>query len=169
MRWGKHTYTAPMLQLTSYRLLGLFIWAIDQDTLDNELLDAVLWPDGLGKFSERNGAGNDGNSWDTQPVTYCHWSGKYLCPIYRYTYLGPDADCGSGCSGAFQSATTVRCGLADGGERLEQELCCPRTDVPDAEFCRWSYPNSNFLGLCTAPVGCRSDEVTMASNDHCKS
>lgn len=63
-------------ELNLFRLLGLFIWAVDQDTTDNELLDAVLWPDGLGKFTDQNGAGNDGNSWQTQPVTSCYWSGK---------------------------------------------------------------------------------------------
>jgi chitinase len=60
------------------RLNGLFIWAIDQDTTDNKLLDAVLYPDGLGKFKEQNGAGNDGSQWESQPLTYCQWSGETI-------------------------------------------------------------------------------------------
>jgi hypothetical protein len=39
------------------RLLGLFIWSIDLDTLDHAALNAVLYPTGLGKFSQQNGIG----------------------------------------------------------------------------------------------------------------
>lgn len=43
------------------RLLGLFIWSIDLDTLDHAALNAVLYPTGLGKFREQNGVGAQGS------------------------------------------------------------------------------------------------------------
>lgn len=70
------------------RLNGLFIWAIDQDALDNKLLNAVLYPDGLGKFRDQNGAGNDGSQWETQPLTYCQWSGKTNITPFTSHYFG---------------------------------------------------------------------------------
>ena len=58
-------------------LRGLFIWAIDQDTYENSLLDAVLQPDGLGKFRDVNGAVGDGQDWRTVDLDgSCFWSSK---------------------------------------------------------------------------------------------
>lgn len=65
-------------------------------------------------------------------------------------------------------ATKVRCGLGPGGEPLDQELCCPFADVPDPDFCRWSYPDWNFAGFCSGAKACNTGEVTIASNDHCE-
>jgi hypothetical protein len=51
-------------------------------------LDAVLYPDGLGKFKDQNGAGNDGSQWESQPLTYCQWSGETLLSPNVPTKLG---------------------------------------------------------------------------------
>lgn len=56
----------------------MFIWATDQDTLDNDLLNAVLQPDGLGKFKDKNGVGGSGSDWESVDLEEgCFWSGKY--------------------------------------------------------------------------------------------
>ncbi|GJC84621.1 putative chitinase 10 [Colletotrichum liriopes] len=56
-------------------LRGLFIWAIDQDTMENDLLNAVLQPEGLGKFKQRNGVGGDGSDWKKVDLDgRCFWS-----------------------------------------------------------------------------------------------
>lgn len=55
---------------------GLFIWALTQDTDKNDLLDAVLQPDGLGKFKDRNGVHSDVDDWDTKTPDQCVFSGK---------------------------------------------------------------------------------------------
>ena len=60
------------------RLRGLFIWAVTQDTDKNDLLDAVLQPDGLGKFKRRNGVHSDVDDWDTKSPDKCQFSGKFL-------------------------------------------------------------------------------------------
>lgn len=58
------------------RLRGLFIWAVTQDTAQNDLLNAVLQPDGLGKFKNRNGIHSGADYWDTTTLDYCIFSGE---------------------------------------------------------------------------------------------
>lgn len=41
------------------RLLGIFIWGIDLDNKNHDALNAALQPDGIGKFSQRNGVGSN--------------------------------------------------------------------------------------------------------------
>lgn len=45
-------------------------------------------------------------------------------------------------------------------------MCCPFSDIPDTDFCEWRPPTTNALGFCSGTVGCGSDEVALASNDH---
>lgn len=57
----------------SVRLRGLFIWAIDQDTDDHEMLAAVLGDKGLGYFG---GVGSD-SDWTSFSTSGCEWSSEY--------------------------------------------------------------------------------------------
>lgn len=72
--------------LTLYRLLGLFIWAIDQDDDENRALAAVLCDqtvvdpedcvNSLGKFNKINGVRNDeSDGWEEVTGGKCHMSG----------------------------------------------------------------------------------------------
>lgn len=47
------------LLTTTVRLLGIFIWGIDLDNKNHDALNAVLQPDGIGKFRQRNGVGSN--------------------------------------------------------------------------------------------------------------
>lgn len=59
-----------------FRLLGLMIWAIDLDDRQHSALDAVLWPDGLGKFKAQNGVGSrPTQEWNSGTDNQCEWSG----------------------------------------------------------------------------------------------
>jgi hypothetical protein len=78
----------------AYRLLGLFIWAIDEDTDNHDLLNAVLYPDGLGKFAAQNSDGyTDNSNYTTVEISQCLWTGtdthfsfySSLSPILRFT------------------------------------------------------------------------------------
>ncbi|KAI8944631.1 carbohydrate-binding module family 18 [Xylaria longipes] len=127
-------------------LRGLFIWAIDQDTLNSTLLDAVLQPEGLGKFGKHNGVGNDGQDWISGSMIGCDWS-----------------ECGGSCLGKI-AVTQVRCSDTPDGDKPYKQLCCPPDNAPDPKFCRW-YAD-HFLGFCTSDARCRSDEVLVASDNH---
>lgn len=58
--------------MSRVRLRGLFIWAIDQDTPDHELLKGVLDPYGLGHFANRSG---DDSDFTSHSSSGCAWSG----------------------------------------------------------------------------------------------
>ncbi len=62
-------------------LRGLFIWAVTQDTAQNDLLNAVLQPDGLGKFRKRNGVQSGADYWDTTTPDHCVFSGKSILEL----------------------------------------------------------------------------------------
>ncbi|KAK5651931.1 hypothetical protein OQA88_11473 [Cercophora sp. LCS_1] len=91
---------------------GLFIWAIDQDTLDYELLRAVLGDRGLDYF----GQADESTGWTSFTASECRWS-----------------QCGRGCGQGTQKVTTVRC--TDGEGKLHKDLCCPLNGSPNPDFC----------------------------------
>jgi chitinase len=61
----------------------LFIWAVTQDTANNDLLNAALQPDGLGKFRKRNGVHTGADDWITGVYDRCFLSGKPFAPELR--------------------------------------------------------------------------------------
>ncbi len=75
-------------------LLGLFIWAIDQDDDDHSALNAVLHDrGGLGSFTAHNGVGSGRNTTDWVPVTGTCFLGdcdaRPSCPGVTQA-IGPD-------------------------------------------------------------------------------
>ncbi len=124
----------------------------------------MLYPDGLGKFKDQNGAGNDGSEWESQPLTYCQWSGEtvHVITSCAFSILTRPVACGGDCSGPFRGVIKTRC--TELGKY--QTLCCPFSDVPDTAFCQWRPPFFNGGVSCSKSVGCNSDEVALASNDH---
>ena len=71
-------------------------------------------------------------------------------------------DCGGDCSGPFRAVLKTRC--SELGKY--QTLCCPFSDAPDTNFCKWRPPSTNIAGFCSKTVGCATGEVALASNDH---
>ncbi|KAH8682064.1 hypothetical protein BX600DRAFT_429956 [Xylariales sp. PMI_506] len=123
-------------------LRGLFVWAIDQDDSTHDALNALLYPDGLGKFATQNGigSGSDFGSWTLQDG---------MC------YFGACSDnptCGS--PGFIAIGDSVRC---DNGQR--QALCCPINAAPDPATCEWVY---GFPIFCSPH--CDAGELLIAQN-----
>jgi len=101
-------------------LRGLFIWAVTQDTAEGTLLDAVLQPDGLGKFRERNGVQTEVDPWETRLGDQCTFSG-----------------CGEDCAKGHIELTSIRCDSIDGNASPRKKLCCPFGNAPDPRYCKW--------------------------------
>ena len=73
-QWANYDYEVTLKQKVDFAnkqgLLGLFIWAIDLDTLNHTALNAVLYSEGLGVFKDQNGMGTFGTSdYGTAAVT----------------------------------------------------------------------------------------------------
>ncbi|KAL2757510.1 glycoside hydrolase family 18 protein [Sodiomyces alcalophilus JCM 7366] len=132
-------------------LRGLFIWAIDQDDYDNSMLDAVLQPDGLGKFKKRNGVGGDGQDWTSVDMEGgCYWS-----------------SCGGDCPVRYIPIEEVRCHIRSDGTRPYKKLCCPMDHAPDPDTCHWR--GTAFGGLWCEPGDvCPSGEQRVASSEYYK-
>jgi chitinase len=79
-QWASYDDVVTLKQKVDFAnkqgLLGLFIWAIDLDSLNHDALNAVLYPEGLGAFKDRNGVGTFGTSdYGTAAVTSCALGG----------------------------------------------------------------------------------------------
>jgi len=129
----------------SQGLLGLFIWAIDQDDNDHSALNALLG--GLGSFRAQNGVGSYG-SWKSSGGS-CYFSSCAVTPRCEKP-------------GYAQDGHVIRCD--DGSHKA---LCCPLDNMPDPEHCRWSGSNGGVLSAfeCKMSAKCVSGEVQIAEND----
>ncbi|KAK4118089.1 glycoside hydrolase family 18 protein [Parathielavia appendiculata] len=107
-------------------LRGLFIWAVTQDTANNDLLDAVLQPDGLGKFRDRNGVHSGIDDWDTRVLDRCVFS-----------------DCNGDCYPGYLEVAHIRCD-AEGSVHPRKKLCCPFGSAPNPNDCRWRSDKWGF-------------------------
>jgi len=125
------------------RFRGLFIWAIDQDTADFELLSAVLGDKGLDYF----GGVGSGSDWDTFTASGCQFS-----------------DCGKACGPGMQKVTDVRC--ADGSGKLRKDLCCPLDGSPDPDFCTWRGYNLGVSCNTNSDSQCNTDEVLVVKDKY---
>ncbi len=188
MNWGESDihqqpgFAVPVAKLTAVSSLrGLFIWAIDQDTLDNSLLNAVLQPDGLGKFAKKNGVGNDGQDWQPGSTSGCDWSGMWITSAHcrfgcrvaavcalqykHYSVLTRQsrAVCGGQCLGKV-SVAQVRCPDTPDGSKPHKQLCCPPDNAPDPQFCHWRADKT--LGFCTTNPHCNNGEALIATDTH---
>ncbi|KAK4108057.1 glycoside hydrolase family 18 protein [Canariomyces notabilis] len=115
-------------------LRGLFIWAVTQDTA-GRLLDAVLQPDGLGKFKERNGVQSEVDPWETRLGDKCAFS-----------------DCGEDCPNGHIELTSIRCEKEGDSSSPRKKLCCPFGSAPDPQHCKWRA-NKNGIYCGNKPVG----------------
>ncbi|KAL8366129.1 hypothetical protein RB595_004752 [Gaeumannomyces hyphopodioides] len=130
----------------SQGLRGLFIWAVTQDTAKNDLLNALLQPDGLGKFKKRNGVRSAVDDWDTKTFDNCEFS-----------------ECGGKCGIGLTKIGDVRCDIS-GSEKPRKELCCPFSAAPDPKFCKWRS-NKSFFACGSQSNKCASGEEKIIS-DH---
>ncbi|KAK2051178.1 hypothetical protein LY76DRAFT_676697 [Colletotrichum caudatum] len=120
-------------------LLGLAVWAINMDDGANTLLNATLYPVGLGKFSLTTGTGqSDSSNCTNVENSACAWS-----------------DCkphSPPCPAGQQILTTDRCSVAPGtGEKRYKALCCPLGQTTDPRICDWNQFDG---GYCVR--GCKS-------------
>ncbi|KAH9211348.1 glycosyl hydrolases family 18-domain-containing protein, partial [Leptodontidium sp. 2 PMI_412] len=130
-------------------LLGLFVWAVDLDTLEHDALKALLGGE-LGIFTEQNGIrpGSLFDDWVPAASTRCEWSecGSKSCPV------------------EMRGATAEEWCGKEGGVDKTRLLCCPTRSVPDPATCDWELRKiSGFhmrvIGLTlesqpgTCPVG----------------
>lgn len=117
-------------------LRGLFIWAVTQDTAEGTMLNAVLQPDGLGKFKKRNGVQSEVDPWETRVGDKCSFS-----------------DCGDNCPKGFIELTSVGCdGTAGGSSSPRKKLCCPFGSDPSPNHCKWRA-NKNGIYCGNQPSG----------------
>ncbi|KAI0141566.1 hypothetical protein GGR57DRAFT_487122 [Xylariaceae sp. FL1272] len=135
-------------------LLGIFIWALDQDDDDHTALDAVLDSvGGLGFFERQNGIGSFGQSNNDGPS---HW-----IPATGTCYMGT---CSSnpGCGvGAEPVGPAVYCDGQNDGDKLRRRVCCPYGDVPTGESCEWRGAPHPNLPFCTED--CDGDQIKIIS------
>lgn len=133
-------------------LLGLFIWAIDQDTDDAQLLDAVLHDrGGLGSFKQQNGVGlSNSTNWT---------SASGLCVL-------SDCDTNPSCAGDYKSVgSRIECD-SDGGDSLTRWVCCPRDNAPLPSTCTWRSSIAAEMDGTSADCteGCNTDETMIAES-----
>ncbi|KAI1381148.1 family 18 glycosyl hydrolase [Hypoxylon crocopeplum] len=125
-------------------LLGLFIWAIDQDDAQHSALDGLLG--GLGKFADHNGVGiGDYTNW-TNVASSCSFgdcSDNPVCSDVGFVANGDSISCGN-------------------GER--RYLCCPQNNSPDPNTCRWDYGNRSPLVGVLCNGQCGTGELLMAQS-----
>ncbi|KAH7038273.1 glycosyl hydrolases family 18-domain-containing protein [Microdochium trichocladiopsis] len=129
-------------------LLGLMIWAIDLDDSKNSALDALLQPDGLGKFRKRNGVNSNLGDFVNQGAS-CQLgqcSEKPSCP-QGFVKHGHDVDC-------------------PGDNKERRNICCELGQSPDEKTCAWRDGGGflGFLGLFCRGA-CRDGEVVIVDND----
>ncbi len=127
-------------------LRGLFIWAVTQDSKDWNMLDAVLYPDGLGKFRERNGYHEDvDGDWKSRGDDNC--------------YLSP---CDGKCRAGEQDIGKVRCDWANDHAPYSR-ICCPFGEAPNPADCQW---RANKLGFwCLGNNKCQLHEKSILKHN----
>jgi chitinase len=132
---------------------GLMIWAIDLDDSKNSALDALLQPDGLGKFATQNGVKTGLDDWVRQGAQ-CQ--------------LGACSEKPSCDQGFVKHGHDLECPKE--GER--RNICCDIRENPDEKTCTWRdglNPLDLFFdfgpGLICSAAGCQGDEILMVSND----
>ncbi|KAK1639955.1 glycosyl hydrolases family 18-domain-containing protein [Colletotrichum phormii] len=129
-------------------LLGLAVWSIDLDDDDHHLLNATLYPGGLGSFVLTTGTEQaDSSNYSSVEISSCAWS-----------------DCGTStspsCPPGQQVLMTDRCNVAPGtGEKLYKALCCPLGQTPDPSTCDWNRVDGGDCGR-----GCADGQVPIASD-----
>ncbi|KAK8091452.1 hypothetical protein PG997_001813 [Apiospora hydei] len=135
-------------------LLGLFIWSLDLDTDDAELLNAVLNDrGGLGSFREQNGVGPEDLT-DWQPATgACYLS---------------ECDAFPTCDGAYKSVgLAINCDEEAGAGMQQRWVCCPRDNAPAASTCSWVSSFQSSLGgalQADCVLDCQGDQVAIAES-----
>ncbi|KAH8895448.1 glycoside hydrolase [Thozetella sp. PMI_491] len=134
----------------SQGLRGLFIWAITQDTTNHTMLNAVLQPEGLGKFKEKNRVHSDIDDWDGKSPDKCVFS-----------------DCDGSCDPGMIPITDIRCDPV-GNKQPRKLLCCPIGNAYDSKYCKWrADKNTVFCGIPFVShyiTKCVSGEDTVASD-----
>lgn len=131
---------------------GLMIWAIDLDDKKNSALDALLQPDGLGKFSKQNGVSLDLGNWIRQGAQ-CELgpcSDKPTCPKAGYLAHGHDLEC------------------PKKGER--RSVCCDSKNFPKETECSWNDGTSSnsaaiLHGFFCGQSACPGETQLMVEND----
>lgn len=129
------------------------IWAIDLDDKKNSALDALLQPEGLGKFAKQNGVNAELGDW-TRQGAQCELgpcSEKPSCPKPGYLPHGHNLDC------------------PKEGER--RNICCDAKHFPKESTCQWR-DGTDVLdllgfgpGLICSGASCAAGEVMMVEND----
>lgn len=126
------------------------IWAVDLDDSQNSALNALLQPDGLGKFRKQNGVGS--NNLDD--------------------FVGTGASCILGeCSSQSPSCPRgyVKHGhdISCGGDKGRRNICCELGQSPDEKSCAWRDGGGlfNIPGFFCGQSACRAGEVMLVEND----
>lgn len=134
-------------------LRGLFIWAVTQDTHDNALLDAVLQPDGLGKFKNKNGVHSAVDKEFGKSPDKCILS-----------------DCDGKCAPGLIEIGSVRCDPVD-GRQPRKKICCPIHAAYDPKYCKWRANKDTFWcggfgSILTGPRNkCQKGEEWVLNSD----
>ncbi|KAK1971060.1 hypothetical protein LY78DRAFT_568603 [Colletotrichum sublineola] len=131
-------------------LLGVAIWAIDLDDDNHNLLNATLYPGGLGSLSLKTGTTHvDSSNYTNVDISACFWS---ECS----TSSRP-----SHCGISNQDVMFDRCSLdPKTGEKRYKFLCCPLGQAPDPETCEWNQVDGGSCGK----RGCKTSQVPIASD-----
>jgi len=153
--WGKDQWVAfddketlkQKVEFASKRGLGgLMIWAVDLDTPKWDALDALLQPDGLGKFRDQNGV--------HEMEGFDKWSRQGA-----QCYLGECSEkptCGK--TGFVKTDHGVPCNDA----KEWRNICCDFEDTPDPKTCKWRG-GGRYALACAGD--CKDDEILVLEND----
>ncbi|KAM7184016.1 glycoside hydrolase [Rhypophila sp. PSN 637] len=134
-------------------LRGLFIWAITQDTAENDLLKAVLGGK-LGRFKDKNGVHSDVDKFGDDNV------GPDQCVLSR---------CDGKCTPGLIEIGSVRCDSVDG--RLpRKKICCPIGAAYNPNYCKWrANKDTLWCGGVTSVLKwknkCEKDEDHVGRDD----
>ncbi|GKT50966.1 mutanase Pc12g07500 [Colletotrichum spaethianum] len=130
-------------------LLGVAAWAIDLDDDNHQLLNATLYPGGLGSLSLTTGTNHDDSSnYTNVDISSCSWSdcttsGILHCPVGQ------------------QRLISDRCSVDPrSGAKRYKALCCPLGQTPDPKTCGWNRLDG---GDCSGS-GCDINQVSIASD-----
>ncbi|KAH9230227.1 glycoside hydrolase family 18 protein [Colletotrichum gloeosporioides 23] len=129
-------------------LLGLALWSIDLDDNDHRLLNATLYPGGLGSLSLTTGTNHDDSSnYTGVDISQCSWSDCQTVSV---------PSCPAGKQGLIVNRCNTKAGT---GEKMFKSLCCPLGQTPNPDTCGWNRLDG---GSCTP--GCKTGQVAIASD-----